>query len=630
MKLNKEQQEILDEAEGNCVVIAGPGTGKTSSIGAFVEKLVKVDKIPLQKIFLVTFSRASGADLVKKIREKLNLTEIDAKKLWIGTYHGMGYRYLRQVKKLTKEILSQSLAKNTIANIHARLLKKYATAAIYDHIVDLEPSEIASMIDIKRSKCLTWQQISYDCGEYFKEIFDEYQAIKKENNLLDFQDILEEFHKHLKHDKEFTSQFKWVIADEAQDTNHIQYDILDAFSCKNNMLVGDSKQAIYAWRGACPDLFAKRIESADKKFFLKENYRSSPEIVEFLNSFMTQKEVYNGQDIIATKKSANPPSYSICPTQSEQQILREILLDIKNGIPLDEIAVLGRSIKQPNINDLMAGLRQYRIPYELRGGFDLLDSKYVQKFLSILKSARKPDAITFANAVSTVPRVGKVLSEKLANGYMKEKEAYFLTLKLAALNSDPFKYFMRIIKTKDDKDLLVEAARFVAYNEFKPYERAEKLENLTKVANSLLEYDTILDGLDSLMLTKGDKAKQKEKLVISTIHQCKGLEFSSVYVINAHSGMIPNPKNVDETEEWNLAYTAFSRAKTKLKIYMDVVDTIGRMASPTPYLTTIKENFPNTLNIIDNTKQGDAFFGEEDTRKKDYYKTDALTLRRSW
>ena len=603
MGLNDHQKDIVNYAKGKTAAVAGPGTGKTTTALELIEKLYREDKVPLEQMFITTFTNKAARDIKERLKKKFNFSPEQLNKLWIGTFHSLGFRYLTSIKKLKMNIVIPVEADYFMKTIFKKVVKE---KNINEDLVSFD--SVSETIEQFRN-----QNRIFDEKDPFlkvcKWVYDEFQKEKKEQNLLDFTDILCLFEEHLRLDEIFRKKFEWVMVDEAQDCNYYQFSIAELLTNKNSIFVGDAKQSLYKWRGATPELFKERIKAAGRVFPLSFNYRSSKEIVDFANMLVKQVPEFKSQEIIATKSySGVKPSFTVC-NDLAQQIYLSIKEDIRNRVPLDEIAVLSRSVKYVNIQNLLILLRRDRIPYTLRGGDDKLNATYIQNFLSLLKSLVQPTKISLVNTFSMLPGIGPKTAMTLAEEAVTKGIAVALNLNSGrATQTKAYSDFIRLTEVKDKKDTLLKSLEFLHDHYLVPKYSKKDLNEPSKkrtivfdlLFNYLMGFNTISEGIDSLYVNEDDAASDKDKIVISTLHQSKGLEWDNVYIANVNEYALPYIKEDEEgdpsklEEEFCLMYVGCTRAKNKLKMYMQFRVGLAFEARPNKISRFIKEIYRTT------------------------------------
>lgn len=401
-----------------------------------------------------------------------------------------------------------------------------------------------------------------------------------------------------------------ILVHNCQDNNEKQIEIANLLSSKNSVFVGDNKQAIYGFRGSAPHLFKEMSQTADKVYPLSYNYRSTPQIINFANLLLKQMPQFKGQDLIATASNGALPVFTLCDN-STFQTFKAIKDDIRKGIPLDEIAVLSRSVKPATVQGLLVLLRREGIPYALRGGDDKLNASYIQNYLSVLKSVVNPTKVSLVNAFGILPSVGPKTAMKLAETVVSNDNSFDVLKKDSSryCQTKAFTDYLNLVSIKqDNKELLLRGLDFIyEHHLISHYGKKDKAEPSNKkniiydiLYEYLLGFKTVSDGIDSLYINEDDVDSDKGKIVVSTIHQSKGLEWDSVHIMNMNEFGIPFLKPEDEEdfsrleEEFCLAYVACTRARKHLKMYMQFMSGQLDWSKPNKLSRYIKEIYKST------------------------------------
>lgn len=632
MNLNDQQRDIVKMSKGFSTVMAGAGAGKSTTNIELITKLHLEDGIPLDRMFISTFTNKAGRDLKLKLSKRLGLDSSVLKKLWVGTFHSLGFRYLTQIRKRKITIILPVEASNFVKNITKETLKENKIDSS-----ELSLSDILDVIGKHRNSGVPFQELSSEYGDVISEIFKTYQEEKTRMGLVDYDDILDIFESELKDDALFRNKFDWVFVDECQDNSPAQVRLADLLTCKNQILIGDLKQSIYGFRGAAPELFKHKIDKADNVFYLSYNYRSSKEIINFANAMLEDYGGFKNQTLIPTKKSSSKPTLVICDKQAEH-IVNSIRKQISMGVPVEEIAILGRSVKSPVFANIQTLLRYYNIPYSVRGGVDRLNSNYLQNFLSLLRSLVSPTQVSLTNTLCLLPSIGMKTALKLSKGVsdaggdlevlrsvstaFAKKPAYHEFLDLEQYHYDSKELFKRsldffykhhLVPVYGKKDIqLAKDKKTIIF------------ESLYKI---LIESPSLLEGIDSLYINEEDDELLEGKLVISTVHQAKGLEWDCVHIANFYQGSMPqvSSKSTEEDieEEFCVAYVAVTRARKSLLMYMpfqkDSFNSKGDPNSTTKLSQFIdkviyktKDEFLNVrfLDVISESKSKDNLYNK--------------------
>ncbi|MDB4330168.1 ATP-dependent helicase [bacterium] len=613
MNLNEQQQKIVNTEGGRIAVVAGAGSGKSTTNIELIAKLHRNNNVPLERMFISTFTNKAGRDLKLKLSSKLGLDQKSLDRIWVGTFHSLGYKYLTQIRKIKLEIILPIEGKQYLRNIYKQVVKENRV-----NEKDFTFIKAIRCIEDKRNKEYNFKDMT-EYSDECQEIFNMYQEEKRKMGLVDYADILELFEGELIKDSLFTSKFDWVFVDEAQDNSKKQNDIAELLTNKNRILIGDSKQSIYLFRGAAPKMFKEKIDSSEKVYSLAYNYRSSKEIIDFANTLLLQMNSFKGQELIPTQPSKRKPEIVFCDNQA-YEIYKAVERDISSGIPLEEIAILGRSIKPMVFQRIQLLFRSKGLPYTMRGGDDKLNATYIQNYLSVLKSVLKPTKVSLTNSLSLLPGVGPKTAMKLAEQVVAAGGSFDPLVNNTGkfVTTKAYQAYIHLEElTYDNKELILKALEFIhdfylvpVYSKKDPSEPSNKRKIIfDSLFDYLMDFPNLIEGIDSLYINEEDLESEKGKIIISTIHQSKGLEWDSVHIANFHEGSLPNLKAEDEgdserlEEEFCITYVAITRAKKYLRLYMSHQDE--RMGGGTKlsrffkhiYRTTKDKFF--TLRVLD-------------------------------
>ena len=388
-------------------------------------------------------------------------------------------------------------------------------------------------------------------------------------------------------------------------------------------MVGDSKQSIYAFRGSTPELFKEKIKTAEHIYPLAYNYRSSKEIIDLANVLIKQIPYFASQELIAVKGSGPKPVFTICGDMS-LQIFQGIKKDLSLGIPPHEIVVLARSVKSVNIQAILGLLRSAQIPYRLRGGDDKYNAAYVQNYLSVLKSICAPTKVSYMNSLSLLPGVGAKTAMVLSEDIISKGIISVASSGKKYVESKGFQDYQKLFDLKNKRqELITKSLDFIHEHYLTPvYGKKSKEEPGIKrtliydlLHKHLMAAPSIAEGIDSLYINEEDSESEKDKVIISTVHSSKGLEFESVHIANFMEHSMPFLKDEDNEkedrleEEFCIAYVAITRAKKYLRMYMEHASNRGTWIKENElsrYISEIYKNFKEsffTLKVLDVTDE---------------------------
>ncbi len=620
-ELNEEQYKVVAEGDGACLVLAGAGSGKTRAITFRVAYLLEKG-IPPENILLLTFTNKAANEMLARVK---SLIGFEPKGLWSGTFHHIGYRLVNTYAQLlgfehritildsedSRSLLTQVLKDEGFDPKSRKLPSVNVIADVYSYSRNaMIPIEEA--IDIKHPS-------SFGIAPDLAHIVAVYEKRKRESGFVDFDDLLclwlmlltdhPEVHAKL------SGQFNYVLVDEYQDTNRVQARIIQKMAAVhgNILAVGDDAQSIYSFRAA--DIanileFDQRFENA-RVFHLLTNYRSSPEILAVANHVIKQNEHQFKKELLSSMATLEKPIVIQSDTAAleAEKIADFIARQRRFGYKLSEIAILFRSTFHSQ--QLEFELTRRSIPYDYRGGTQFFARAHVKDVLSFLRayastkdsiawhrllvqqegigleSARKIydqirrlDSIQQINHDSTVVQVDKRCS---AGWGMVTRTMFELGMKHGSVGE-----MIRVVKDC--------AYRFYVESEFKNYkERLDDVEQLATYTDRLTDVKAFLaeTALQDQFKNKGQDGI--DKVVLSTIHQAKGLEWDTVFVINLTGGAFPNERAALEEggieEERRLFYVAVTRARKTL--YLSYTALGGRqnelIVSPSPFLEEIDD-----------------------------------------
>lgn len=608
MKFNKEQQQAVSHREGPMLVLAGPGSGKTAVITQRTQQLIADYGIAPSSILVVTFTKAAA----RQMRERfLKLTGQTATQVTFGTFHGIFYGILRQAYGITSANIA---GEEERLGILRRLIQK--TSMDVDDENDLIEAVSREISTVKNGRISLDHYYSQSCpDEEFRRIFQEYERLLHGKRLLDFDDLMvycwKLFLRHPEILAAWQKKFRYILVDEFQDVNQLQYDIVKLLALPENNLfiVGDDDQSIYRFRGARPEImlnFPGEFPQA-RQVVLKTNYRCSGEIVEKSQNLIRYNEARYEKDLTAVRSRGTPVEIRGFANESLETswLLEQIRKDLAEGCPLQQIAVLFRT----NVGSRMTveRLMEYNLPFTMRDVLPNLYEHWLAKnmiaYMHLAMGGRRRE-----DFLSVMNRPNRYLSREAF--YEKEMsfEILYQFYEGKEWMCDRIEKFEHDVKMM--KDMTPYAAinyiRFgIGYDEFlKEYARARKLKEeelfdlLQEIQESAKGYRTYQEWFDYMEEYK-EKLKehaeqirrQREAITVSTLHSVKGLEFDRVYILNVNEGSIPYHKAVldaEMEEERRMFYVGMTRAREKLELYF-IRERFGKEKQPSRFLEELKE-----------------------------------------
>lgn len=608
MKFNKEQQQAVSHREGPMLVLAGPGSGKTAVITQRTQQLIADYGIAPSSILVVTFTKAAA----RQMRERfLKLTGQTATQVTFGTFHGIFYGILRQAYGITSANIA---GEEERLGILRRLIQK--TSMDVDDENDLIEAVSREISTVKNGRISLDHYYSQSCpDEEFRRIFQEYERLLHGKRLLDFDDLMvycwKLFLRHPEILAAWQKKFRYILVDEFQDVNQLQYDIVKLLALPENNLfiVGDDDQSIYRFRGARPEImlnFPGEFPQA-RQVVLKTNYRCSGEIVEKSQNLIRYNEARYEKDLTAVRSRGTPVEIRGFANESLETswLLEQIRKDLAEGCPLQQIAVLFRT----NVGSRMTveRLMEYNLPFTMRDVLPNLYEHWLAKnmiaYMHLAMGGRRRE-----DFLAVMNRPNRYLSREAF--YEKEMpfEILYQFYEGKEWMCDRIEKFEHDVKMM--KDMTPYAAinyiRFgIGYDEFlKEYARARKLKEeelfdlLQEIQESAKGYRTYQEWFDYMEEYK-EKLKehaeqirrQREAITVSTLHSVKGLEFDRVYILNVNEGSIPYHKAVldaEMEEERRMFYVGMTRAREKLELYF-IRERFGKEKQPSRFLEELKE-----------------------------------------
>jgi len=591
--LNSQQLKVVEEAYGPSLVLAGAGSGKTRVLIYRLAYLLEKG-IPAQNILLVTFTNKASNEMINRAEI---LLKSSLKNLWAGTFHHIGNVILRKEAQTIGyssnfTIADTEDAKDLIEDCLDDLgfykrEKMFPKKGLIYNIYSLAANSQKDIDEVVAEKYSHIQEYA----PQIKKIVAHYKKKKKEANIMDFTDLLTNWLKVLQ-DKnicqKYAESFQYILVDEYQDTNKLQFEILKLLSSyhKNILVVGDDAQSIYSFRAADINniLDFPKIFEGTKIFKLQINYRSPPPILSLANEIIKHNVNQFPKDLRAIKKGGEIP-YVVKTKDLYQQakFIGQRILELNGeGTPLKEIAILFRSRFQAL--EIEMELLKRNIPYIVRGGLRFFEQAHIKDALSYLRIiVNSADELSFKRALCLQRGIGRNFAYKIWDRLINEKKSIQAVKdSLPARQRTSFGEFVSIFealkKIKSPENALqkvIEAYKDYCYLSFdNAEERILDLEELAKLASNYSTVKEFLLGFSSFEEFKGETLfgsyEKGETLVLSTIHQAKGLEWEVVFIIGFCEYGFPHPKAQSSAsaleEERRLFYVATTRTKSLLHI----------------------------------------------------------------
>jgi len=609
-QLNPQQLRAVTAGKGPILVIAGAGSGKTRTITYRVAYLLESGVSP-ERILLVTFTNKAARDMLHRVELLLST---QAKLPWGGTFHHIGNLILRRYAKLlgyqnNYTIIDREDSKDLIqiclTDLGVETKKnKFPKKDVLLDIISLSVNTQKSISKVVKGKYPFFESL---IGQ-IKKVSAKYQTHKKELNLMDFDDLLSNWKtllvEHPQVRELYSENFFYILVDEYQDTNKIQGQIIDLLASyhHNLMVVGDDSQSIYSFRGAnfvnIID-FPKRYPDA-KIYKLERNYRSTPQILYLTNCVIAQNKWQFRKTLRSVKKGKSKPV--VVPlrdvNQQAQFVAERILELVDEGKSLSEIAVLYRS--HYHSLEMQLELTRRGIPFVVRSGLRFFERAHVKDVTAYLKIIANPkDEISWKRVLKLLSGVGNISADKIwkyllaSNDPLKQIQSKDILSVFPRKAPLEWSKFVKNISSLCEPSLRENPGgmiQFILQKGYKEYlqgkypDYRERVENLNQISRFARQYSSLQNFLSELALLgsieseAGAVEERNDAVILSTVHQAKGLEWSVVFIIYLADGYFPSSRSLKSREnveeERRLLYVATTRAKDEL--YLCYPITAGR------------------------------------------------------
>jgi DNA helicase II / ATP-dependent DNA helicase PcrA len=576
-ELNQEQLDVVMAGEGPMLVIAGAGSGKTRALTYRVSRLIE-DGVDPSDILLLTFTNKAAREMLSRVEQ---LVTIDTRRIWGGTFHSIGNRLLRQHAATigyrssftildaedAKEMMESAISSLGIKTLEKRFPKGDVLIDIYSYLINTRtPLELHLENNYPHFGIYRDEMIN---------VFRRYKERKREANAMDSDDLLVNWKLLLDDYPDVSAalqrRYRYILVDEYQDTNKLQAEVVDGMAAvrRNLMVVGDDAQSIYSFRGASFEniiTFPLRFPEA-KIYKLEINYRSTRQILSLANASIAQNRFQFRKELQAVRGDGPDPAVVGVDDVFEQaSFIAQRILELRDeGESLGDIAVLYRSHYQSL--ELQMELSRRLIPYEIRSGIRFFEQAHIKDVIAYLKIVTNSrDELSWKRVMKLYPKVGeKTAAEVWARiGTAQDPLQAFLNSSAAA---QPSGGRSRTPVLKNLRDLLAiigselmqhnpsESIRLIVERGYADYARAKfanaqaRLDDLEQLSQYALRYDDTNAFLDEVALANpiaGEDVAvvgpEDEKIVLSSVHQAKGLEWRIVFVIWLADGRFPSQR----------------------------------------------------------------------------------------
>ena len=584
---NKEQEEAITHKGGPLMVLAGPGSGKTLVITYRVKWLIENAGVHPSNILVITFTRAAAEEMKKRFFMFDGMANTP---VTFGTFHSIFFMILRYAYRYTaaniiREDVKRRYIKEMTENMELEIEDENEFLSGIINEISYVKGEMMSLSYYHSNNC---------SDELFAQIYEGYEKRLREENLIDFDDMLVFCYELLKERDDirtlWQNKFQHILIDEFQDINKVQYEIIRMLAGKGDHLfiVGDDDQSIYRFRGARPEImlgFEKDYPEA-KKVILNTNYRCSEEIVEGAEHLISHNTKRFPKNMQAARGSKVPITFRNLKDAGEEctDILKGIRFYYKKGIPLEDMAVIFRTNTQPRL--LVGRLMEYNIPFQMRDVIpNIFDHWIARNILTYIKLAMgNRDRKLFLQVMNRPKRyISRSMITEQQVDLKKLKQQTFgkkwLYEKIDKLEMDlyllrkmePYAAIQYIRNGIGYEDYMNEYAQFRRMNPDDLEEVLNQIQESAKEYHSFEEWFAYIESYGEELRKQMEAGRQqKSGVTLTTMHSSKGLEYEVVFVMDINEGVTPHKKAVKEAdleEERRLFYVAVTRAKTYLFLY---------------------------------------------------------------
>lgn len=589
MSLNHAQTEAVAHNKGPCMVLAGPGSGKTLTIAKRIEYLIMKHKVRPEEILVITFTKYAAWEMKNRTR---SICGPSSYAVTFGTFHGIYYGILKWAYRLNQSNLLSDEEKY-------RILREILPGIDWDQEPETDEEkdylqELAIEIGNVKNNCMDieeYEPVKYTT-EKFRKLYRTYEETKKKYRKIDFEDMLIQcrdlFMKRPDILKKWQEKFQYILVDEFQDVNQAQYDVVRMLAAPqdNLFVVGDDDQSVYGFRGAKPGIMKEFMKDYPKarQILLDVNYRSSGYIVKGALRVIGNNKIRFEKKIEAFRKPDETVHVQEVkdPVQEAEYVLERIREYREKGVSYTEMAVLYRTnVDARAMSELMT---EYQIPFVMKEHLNNIYEHFIAlDMISYLRlSQGEYDRKYFLQIANRPNRYLTRESMKTGNVSYESLRRYYRDKDWMVDRIDQLEWDMKMICDKTPYAAIQYIRKRMGYDEFlKEYAAYRKIssEDLFAVLEEIWQnskgYGTIkewfehIESYGKMLKEQNKKNGEKEGVNLMTMHAAKGLEFDTVFVIEANEGSCPYKKaTADEEieEERRLFYVAMTRAKRKLVI----------------------------------------------------------------
>lgn len=601
MALNEMQQLAVDTTEGPLLILAGAGSGKTTVLVNRVEHIISSHLATPWQVLAITFTNKAAGELRERLVSAIGE---EANDIWAYTFHSCCSRILRRFgekigytnhftiydtddsRRVMKQCQKHLGIEDKLIN-HKSILAEISRAK--DSLISPEEYKQTAQNDFRKSK--------------IAECYELYQAQLKKSDAMDFDDIIFNTVKLLEENEDvrnlYQTQFKYVMVDEYQDTNHAQYVLtsLLADKYKNICVVGDDDQSIYRFRGATIEniLSFENHYKGSKVIRLEENYRSTQNILDGANAVISHNKNRKGKTLFTRSGSGDKIVYKTVMSESEesQYIIDEIVKNVNNGMKYSDHAILYRMNAQSRNLEVM--LTKSGISHRIIGGHRFFDRKEIKDIVSYLAVINNPSDNVRLQRIINVPK--RAIGDTMFANVLEIGAGLGMSAFEVCERADEFQKtsrsasklmnFTKMIRDFQEciengmglNDLLQEVldvTKYLDYLQEEPETYEDRVNNIKELSSMFIKYEeesedaNLSEFLEDVALISDIDSynEDEDAVVLMTLHSAKGLEFPVVFIPGMEEGIFPGNQSMfseeDLEEERRLAYVGITRAKKKL------------------------------------------------------------------
>lgn len=629
--LNEAQLEAVKSKDGPILVIAGAGSGKTKTLTYRVARLIE-DGIKPENILLLTFTKKAAAEMLSRATIVLDNR---CEKVAGGTFHSFANIILRKYSKLLGlknnfTIMDRADCEDVINHIVGQLFpKKEKRFPKKSTLLDIYSKSINKVTPTKQIIADEFPQFAH-CEDKIIEVHKAYVAYKRENSVLDYDDLLLYIKLLLENNdglrKRLSNEYKYIMVDEYQDTNTLQADVIRLLASEHNniMAVGDDAQSIYSFRGANYRniLDFPRLFENTKIIKLEQNYRSTQNILKLTNEIISKAKEKYTKNLFSNIVSPQVPAL-ICAKDTQMEadfICQRILELLDEDISLSDICVLTRNARMSY--NLEIELSKRAIPFQKFGGPKFMETAHIKDVVAHLRVILNPDDVISLTRIllllkgvgaSTVNNIMPIIKGDLKPDIklLPSNKSQSLTPLFNTLGQ--LRDYSTTKKPEEIVSAIINYYRPILKDKYDDFSKREK--DLDHFEYLSTQYSNLEDFISDLALEPPDasvegmykKNSDDEALTISTIHSAKGLEWNSVFIIGAVDGRFPSAYSFNSEEEMDeelrLMYVATTRAKNNLYITypVDMYDYSMNMvlSKPSRFLDGIPDDILERWDITE-------------------------------